>query len=255
MPCHSGQEAGQGRAVDRLDLLAERGQRPAAELAEHVGVAPLPLDAVGPELAPDDAALAARAPSSTSRTGSRGRPKRRGHLAARKGRGCGRSGRPGPRGAARPDSVKASGSPSGTATPRASRSRPASSAAAKRSSPPTAAGMTRRASTSSSSHGPGVGDRTGASISSRPSGPSSAEQVVDLVGVACPAAVGEALELELEVGQDLGVDEIAQLLGAEQVAEQVPVEGEGGGPSLGQRRVALVHVDGDPAEQQRLGER
>ena len=49
--------------------------------------------------------------------------------------------------------------------------------------------------------------------------------------------------------------QLAQLLGAEQVAQQVAVEGERGGPALGQRRVARVHVDGDPAEHQRLGER
>ena len=78
---------------------------------------------------------------------------------------------------------------------------------------------------------------------------------MELVGVAGPAAVGQALQLELEVGQHARVDQLAQLLGAEQVAQQVAVEGQRRGPALGQRRVALVHVDGDPAEQQRLGER
>ena len=79
--------------------------------------------------------------------------------------------------------------------------------------------------------------------------------VVQLVGVAGPPVVDEPLQLELELGQHVGVDELAQLLGAEQLAQQVAVEGERGGPPLGQRRVALVHVDGDPPEQQRLGER
>ena len=45
-----------------------------------------------------------------------------------------------------------------------------------------------------------------------------AQQVVDLVGVAGPASVGEALELELEVGEHDRVDELAQLLGSEQLA-------------------------------------
>ena len=87
------------------------------------------------------------------------------------------------------------------------------------------------------------------------SGPEVAQHVVELVGVAGPPAVDEPLQLELEVGQHVGVDQLAQLLGAEQLAQQVAVEREGGGPALGQRRVALVHVDGDPAEQQRLRER
>ena len=78
---------------------------------------------------------------------------------------------------------------------------------------------------------------------------------MQLVGVAGPPAVDEALQLELEVGQHAGVEQLAQLLGAEQVAQQVAVERERGGPPLGERRVALVHVDGDPAEQQRLRER
>ncbi|MGV3758345.1 MAG: hypothetical protein ACO1PW_02225 [Actinomycetota bacterium] len=76
-----------------------------------------------------------------------------------------------------------------------------------------------------------------------------------LVHVAGQPALDEALELELEVGQDVGVDELAQLLGAEEVPQQVPVEGEGGGPALGQGRVAGLHVDGDPPEHERLGER
>ena len=45
-----------------------------------------------------------------------------------------------------------------------------------------------------------------------------------LVGIARPATVGEALELELEVAQHHGIDELAQLFGAEQVAQQVAVE-------------------------------
>jgi hypothetical protein len=66
-----------------------------------------------------------------------------------------------------------------------------------------------------------------------------------------PDARRPALQLELEVGQRAGVEQLAQLLRAEQVAQQVAVERQRGGPALGQRRVALVHVDGDPAEQQR----
>ena len=57
-PVPAGQEPGQGGGVDRLDLAAQRGQRPATQLAQHLVVAPLPLHALGPELAPHHAALA-----------------------------------------------------------------------------------------------------------------------------------------------------------------------------------------------------
>ena len=82
-----------------------------------------------------------------------------------------------------------------------------------------------------------------------------AQHVVQLVGDAGPAPVDEALQLELEVGEHVGVEQLAQLLGAEQVAQQVAVERQRRGPPLGQRGVALVHVGGDPVEQQALGER
>ena len=82
-----------------------------------------------------------------------------------------------------------------------------------------------------------------------------AQHVVELVGAAGPAPVGQVLQVELDIGQHAGVEQLAQLLGAEQVAQQVAVERQRGGPPLGQRRVALVHVGGDPVEQQALGHR
>ena len=45
------QERGQRLLLDRLDLAAQRGQRPSAQLTQHVDVAPLAAHAVGPELA------------------------------------------------------------------------------------------------------------------------------------------------------------------------------------------------------------
>ena len=65
----------------------------------------------------------------------------------------------------------------------------------------------------------------------------------------------QALQLELELGEHLGIEQLAQLLGAHEVAQEVAVERERGGAALGERRVALVHVHRDPAEQQRLRER
>ena len=52
-----GQEPGQRLGVDRLDLATQRGERAPPQLAQHVVVAPLALDAVGPELAPHDATV------------------------------------------------------------------------------------------------------------------------------------------------------------------------------------------------------
>ena len=45
------QEPAERRRVDGLDLAAQPGERPAPEEAEHLRVAPLALDAAGPELA------------------------------------------------------------------------------------------------------------------------------------------------------------------------------------------------------------
>ena len=64
-----------------------------------------------------------------------------------------------------------------------------------------------------------------------------------------------ALEVGLERLERAGVDQLAQLLLAEQLAQQLAVERERGGAALGVRRVALVHVGGDVVEQQRGGER
>src|SRR5262245_39602017 len=51
------QEPGQRLLTDRLDLATAPGQRPPAELLQHVDVAPLPLDPDRAELAPHEPAL------------------------------------------------------------------------------------------------------------------------------------------------------------------------------------------------------
>ena len=83
----------------------------------------------------------------------------------------------------------------------------------------------------------------------------AAQHVVQLVGRAGPPPVGEVLDIELDVGEHAGVEQLAEFLGAEQVGEQVAVERQGRRPPLGERGVALVHVGGDPVEQQALGHR
>ncbi len=66
------------------------------------------------------------------------------------------------------------------------------------------------------------------------------QQIVQLVGVARPPARGQLLQLRLHLGQDLGVEQIAQLAAADQLAEQVPVQRQRLRLALGERRVALV---------------
>ena len=83
----------------------------------------------------------------------------------------------------------------------------------------------------------------------------AAQQVVQAVGPAGPGPLGEALQVGLDGGQRPGVDEVAQLLLAQQLAQQVAVERQRLGAALGRRRVVLVHVRGDVLEQQRPGER
>ena len=82
-----------------------------------------------------------------------------------------------------------------------------------------------------------------------------AEQVVHAVGVARVSSGGEPLQLELHLVERAGIEELAELVRAQQLTEQVAVQGEGRRAALGERGVALVHIDRDPAEQQRLGER
>ncbi len=80
------------------------------------------------------------------------------------------------------------------------------------------------------------------------------QQVRDAVDRACPARLGQALELELEVGHRLRVEQLAQLLGPKQLGQQVPVEGQRLGATLPERRIALVHERAHVVEEQRGGE-
>ena len=76
------------------------------------------------------------------------------------------------------------------------------------------------------------------------------EQVVELVGRARIAG-----ELGFHLGQRVRVEQVAQLLLPEQLAQEVAVEGERLRPPLGGGRVVLVHVRGDVGEEKRRGER
>ena len=57
-------------------------------------------------------------------------------------------------------------------------------------------------------------------------------------------------QLPLHLVDRRRVEEVPELLLAEQLAKQVTIEGECTGAALGERCVALVHVGGDVVEQQ-----
>jgi hypothetical protein len=57
-------------------------------------------------------------------------------------------------------------------------------------------------------------------------------------------------QLALDLLERGRVDQVAQLLLAEQLLQQVAVEGERLGAPLGERRVVLVHVRGDVVEEE-----
>ena len=82
-----------------------------------------------------------------------------------------------------------------------------------------------------------------------------AQHVVEAVGVRGARALAGPLEVGLDLLERAGVDQLAQLLLAEQLAQQVAVERQRRRAPLGVRRVALVHVGGHVVEQQRRGER
>ena len=76
------------------------------------------------------------------------------------------------------------------------------------------------------------------------------QQVVHLVDGGRLPIVGQRLQRQLQVGQRVRVEQLAQLLLAEELAEQVAVEGERARAALGERRVAVVHVRRDVVEQE-----
>ncbi len=146
-----GQELSERGGRHRLQLVPQRGQGAAAQAAQHGRVAPLLADAGRVELPCTTRPLAAsrcNAPSVTATP----RPKRAAAVADVNGpwvRAC--RARRSPSGSLT-GSVKASGTPTGSAVPSASRRRPASSIAAQWSAPAIRTRIARRAEASSWAH-------------------------------------------------------------------------------------------------------
>ena len=81
------------------------------------------------------------------------------------------------------------------------------------------------------------------------------QQVGDLVHGARPALVDQRLALQLRLLEGGRVQQLAELLLAEQLAEEVAIERQRLRAPLGERGVALVHEGGDVVEEERRGER
>ena len=80
-----------------------------------------------------------------------------------------------------------------------------------------------------------------------------AQQVGDALRAAQSPLGRQSLQFRLRSGERRGVEQVAQrrtLAAAEEFREQAGVQGERGGPALGQRRVPLVQELRDVAEQQ-----
>ena len=148
--------------------------------------------------------------------------------------------------------MNASGSPDGGTAPSASRYSPASSAATQRFSPPTRSSIARRSPRSCCSHA-FVPPRATASSTVR--SPTPPQHVVQRVDGVRARALGQPLQVGLDGLQRARVDQLAQLLLAEQLAQQLAVQRQRGRAALRVGLVALVHVGRDVVEQQRGRER
>ena len=76
------------------------------------------------------------------------------------------------------------------------------------------------------------------------------QQVVQAVGARRPVLALERLQLQLEPREDAAVEQLPQLGLPQQLAQLGLVDGEGLGAALGERRVAVVEVVRDVAEEE-----
>src|SRR6266581_745253 len=81
------------------------------------------------------------------------------------------------------------------------------------------------------------------------------QQVVRLVYIAREALRQQALQLQLDSRDRVRVEELAQVLAAEQLGEELAVEGQRLSAALRERRVALVHELRHVGEEKRRRER
>ena len=78
---------------------------------------------------------------------------------------------------------------------------------------------------------------------------------MNAVGLSHPLRFEQPLQLLLDFGDGVCIEQLAQIGITQQVAKLVLVDGQRLRPALGQRRVSVIYVIRDIAEQQRRGER
>ena len=231
------QKAAECHLLGGLDLLAERCERGATEASQHVGVAPLPFRPARPQLAADEPLLALeRLQLGLDAVGSEPEALRR----------------------------------------LARRERPAAAGEAREQGPQrVVAGLEEDVGQAARRHGAhrvavaarilGGSERL-VPADADPDRTPLAQQALGEAGVVLalePVAAQEqhvvetvriarrAMQLRLDLLDRPGVEQVAQLLLAEQLAQQVAVERQRLRAALRGRRVVLVHVRGDVVEEQR----
>ena len=250
-PLPGGEEPGERDRVDGLDLAPQLRERPAPEQAEDLGIAVLALGATGPELAGEQRARVDQPVERVLDDARRQAP------AARRLRPEERPVRPGPAGeqpVERPDDR-----PEERLRHAGRRTRPDPVAVARdvlhrdpallATDPRTHGAAGRRELGQVDRRLDPAADGPRAGLVRREVA-ESPQEVVDLVGVRRVALVGERLEAELEVREGVRVEQLAQLLLAQQLAQEVAVKGQRLGAALGERGVAVVHVRRHVVEQQ-----
>ena len=259
-PCQAGRKRASARGLHGLDLAAQAGQRAASQQAQHLRVAPFPLDAAGPELAAQERRRPRMSASSAVSTMPRGSCQRAGRLVGEERAVAARPARE--QAAQRVMGRRQRGSPPARRPAARHRPRrgsgPASSMAIQRSLARRCGRATARRSACERLEPLPGGALAGTLVGAphargdlvRRQVAEAAQQVVDGIGRARRALRRQRLELELEVGEGVAIEELAQLLRPEQLAQQVAVERQRLGAPLEERRVALVHVRGDVVEQQ-----
>ena len=251
-PCQLGQEARQRALVGRLDLRPQRGQGGAAQAPQHLGVAPLARRAARPQLAAHQLAGALE-PGEHRRevepvaVAQRARLERPVRARPAAGEALQRVRHVGQEGGGQP--ARRHGAERVAEQPGVLGGDPARLAAEPHlDRPALARELVEPAAERCAGRG-ALRQLVAGEVAD------AAQDVVERVGAVGARALRAALQVGLDLLERARVDQVAQLLLAEQLAQQLAVERERGRAALGVRRVALVHVGGDVVEQQRGGER